>query len=111
MRGIDYSPRPAYMETYGFGRDPNFFMRGLRMPEWKYIDSPTDPRVKPQLYSLGHDPHERKNVAKEYPEIVAQMKARLEGELQAAAPVRANEDWTDAESKTVEERLRDLGYF
>ena len=111
VQGRDQAVRPAYMETYGFGRDPNFFMRGLRLPEWKYIDSPTDLRVRPQLYDLAADPGERRNVLQQHPEVAAEMQRLLTQETTAAAPARENEIWTAEESAIVQERLRNLGYF
>ncbi|RED50322.1 sulfatase-like hydrolase/transferase [Seonamhaeicola aphaedonensis] len=64
---------------------------GFRMDNWKYItpkDKPVpnwivekfvDPgfRTEPQLYNLYEDPSEVKNLASEYPEIVAKMEAEL----------------------------------
>jgi arylsulfatase A-like enzyme len=111
VEGKDKGLRPAYVETYGFGRDPKFFMRGLRVPEWKYIDSPTDLRVKPQLYDLKQDPREMRNVIQQNPQIVAQLQALLSQETSLTRPERESEAWTDEESAIVEERLRNLGYF
>lgn len=110
-KGTERGLRPAYMETYGFGRDPDFFMRGLRTPEWKYIDSPTDRRVKPQLYALTSDPLETHNVIRRYPQVAAEMKEMLAAETRLASGNHSSEAWTAEEEGIVEERLRNLGYF
>lgn len=111
LRGAEHGARPAYMETYGFGRDPNFFMRGLRVPQWKYIDSPTDARVQPQLYDLVTDPAEKRNVMGYYPDVVAELKRLLAQETTIATAEHASEVWTPDEETVVADRLRDLGYF
>ncbi|MFV9552455.1 sulfatase family protein [Algibacter sp. PT7-4] len=64
---------------------------GFRMDNWKYIkpkDKPVpnwivqkfvDPgfRPEPQLFNLAEDPSESKNIASQYPKIVAKMEAEL----------------------------------
>jgi arylsulfatase len=111
MKGIESGSRPAYMEARAFGRDPNFFLRGIRTPDWKYIDSPADRRVKPQLYSLTADPLENRNMLREYPQIVAEMIHFQEQETTMVPPRHETEPWAEEEITLVEERLRNLGYF
>ena len=64
---------------------------GFRMDNWKYIKSKDKPvpnwivqkfvdpgfRPAPQLFNLNEDPSEEKNLASEFPEIVAKMEAEL----------------------------------
>jgi arylsulfatase A-like enzyme len=111
IRETESSTRPAYMEARAFGRDPDFFMRGIRTPDWKFIDSPSDKRVKPQLYSMTADRFERHNVLRLYPDVGAEMSKLMDKE---AAPFRQAEEsksWSPEEARVVEDRLRDLGYF
>jgi arylsulfatase A-like enzyme len=54
------------------GREPEFFMR----PGSKNIPEPAEPPG--QLFHLGDDPHETKNLAAEKPEVVAKLQAELE---------------------------------
>lgn len=109
--GAEGVTRAAYMEARAFGRDPNFNLRGVRTPNWKYIDSPTDRRVKPRLYSLPADPLERRNVIQQYPEVVAEMRQIIDQETAAVGTGDESEPWTTEEESIVQDRLRDLGYF
>jgi arylsulfatase A-like enzyme len=47
---------------------------------WHYFQNVwgNDPGLGPQLYDLGKDPREEKNVVKSYPEVVAEMKKIME---------------------------------
>ncbi|TBN18669.1 sulfatase family protein [Hyunsoonleella pacifica] len=68
---------------------------GLRMGNWKYIKPKdkavpkwivqkfVDPgfRPEPQLFNLDEDPSEEKNIADDYPEVVAKMEAKLKAIL------------------------------
>ena len=111
VRGAETEPRAAYMEARAFGRDPDFSMRGIRTPDWKFIDSPTDRRVKPQLYSISADPMERKNMIRQYPQVAAEMRQLMEHETDSIRTTHQAEPWTSDEASVVEGRLRDLGYF
>jgi arylsulfatase A-like enzyme len=102
--------RPAYMEARAFGRDPNFFLRGLRTHEWKYVDSPTGTQP-PQLYHLAVDPEEKSNVIANCPGVAKEMRKLLEAETSEGSPSMTGGGWTDKEASVVEERLRNLGYF
>lgn len=111
IRGVEKGTRPAYMEARAFGRDPTFFMRGIRTADWKFVDSPSDPRVKPQLYSLPVDPLEHRNLVRDYPQIVGEMKRLMDQETTTVSARGEVETWTEEETTLVEERLRNLGYF
>lgn len=55
--------------------------RGIRTDEWKFIQSfEVDPHNRPmqELFDLKADPTEQKNIAEEKPEVVAELKARLD---------------------------------
>lgn len=111
IRGEENGTRAAYLEARAFGRDPHFNLRGLRIPDWKYVDSPTDGRLKPQLYSLSGDPLERHNVIDKHPQIAAELRKLIVEETAAPWPPKEGEAWNEEESTVVEGRLRDLGYF
>lgn len=69
---------------------------GLRMGKWKYIKPKNKPvpnwikqkfvdpgfRPEPQLFNLEIDPSESKNIASQYPKIVAKMETKLKGILE-----------------------------
>jgi len=44
---------------------------------WNFISGQKFPVDPVELYNLGDDPMEQKNVAKDHPEIVAKLKAKL----------------------------------
>ncbi len=107
--GTDTRVRPAYMEAHSFGRDPNYYIRGIRIPGWKYIDSPTN-YARRQLYALDADPREKHNLIQERPQMVARLEKMLEQEIKQVT-ISSQEDWTEQEEQLIEERLRNLGYF
>src|SRR4029077_19255267 len=49
------------------------------------LDGGPNPPVEDELYDLDEDPGERRNVARSHASVVAEMRARLAGEL-AAVP-------------------------
>lgn len=76
---------------------------GWRTPEWKLIIAlEPDFHFKPQveLYNLKNDPDENKNLAEKHPEIVADLKARMESwitrresETGLPNPIHHQGDW------------------
>ncbi len=90
---------------------------GLRADGWRLILNPEGrppgapggayPIEKIELYDLGEDPREQRNVSKDHPEIVESLTAEIEGwrerELRADVPSQ------EIAPETLEE-LRALGY-
>jgi arylsulfatase A-like enzyme len=85
LEGSSASPR----RTLGFFRNVRLF--ALRSGRWKlhFIKMPADKRGRlmqpitcypPELYDLENDPGESRNVAGDYPDVVAAM-ARVSAEL------------------------------
>ncbi len=83
---MEYLPRTEMVHHSSSG------MFAIRTSEWKYIDglgsggfsAPT--RLKPakggpkgQLYRIREDPYERDNLYANYPQVVEELKAQLEG--------------------------------
>jgi arylsulfatase A-like enzyme len=91
----------AYAETFepliNRGKAP---LRSVRTARFKYIDR----GGAEELYDLGLDPAERRNLAGEQAETAKALRARLDGEGAAVPEAPAP---TDADT---EARLRDLGY-
>ena len=106
--GAEPATHPAAMEvgvTPGVRTVPQ---HAIRDGSWKLITSLTDDRVADALYDLDADPHERRNLARERPERVQQLRARLEDlatESVEAAPM-AEED-----EAILAARLEELGYL
>jgi hypothetical protein len=58
-----------------FFQNKGFLMFGLRSENWKYIyNSVTG---KEQLFDLGQDPHEQKNVAGSFPGTAHEFRQRI----------------------------------
>jgi tetratricopeptide (TPR) repeat protein len=106
LRGGAAPERPGLLlETVypqeGFAWAP---LRGLRTPEWKWIEAPL-----PELYRLTDDPGERTNLVASRPEITGRLQHALEAGFQRAKSVEAAEAATEL-SPEVAERLASLGY-
>jgi arylsulfatase A-like enzyme len=74
-------PSPRHELFYFLGAVPE----ALRTDAWKLHlvapggrGGPTVPPPTPELYDLDRDPGERFNVAKDYPDVAARLRARLE---------------------------------
>ena len=95
-------PDPAYAESYF----PQFFMqwaplRAIEAGRWKYIDAP-----EPELYDLGADPREERNVAAAEPARMATLKRALEGVASGSGRLASTP--LSAEAR---DRLASLGYL
>jgi hypothetical protein len=93
----------AYVETLAtqleLGWSP---LLGVRSSRFKYIRAP-----RPELYDLGEDPGETRNLAGEAPEVVARLDVELEARLAKARPIVPTLEPDAAER----ERLQQLGYL
>jgi tetratricopeptide (TPR) repeat protein len=94
--------RSLYMETLAtqldFGWSALF---ALRRGRFKYIRAP-----RPELYDLAQDPHEERDRAGEWPQLAAELDARLEAHRTGVLGVPQAVD-LDEEQRA---RLRSLGY-
>lgn len=96
-------PGPAYVESY----HPRLWwgaqeLLGVRTGRWLFIESP-----RPELYDVGADPAERRNLAAARPQELESMRLRLRDLARDGAPVgpQARLD------PQAEGRLRALGYL
>lgn len=53
-------------------------LEGVREEDWKLMWKPEDGELKARLFHLGQDPYERFDLADAYPNVVAQLKAKME---------------------------------
>ncbi len=101
LRGDAEGSEPAYVETLAthldYGWSP---LVGLRTERFKYIRAP-----RPELYDLGVDPRETRDLARQLPEDAARLDALLEARLTAR---RSSVGVVLGEADR--ERLRSLGY-
>jgi arylsulfatase A-like enzyme len=87
---------------------PTVPQHAIRSGRWKLITSLTDERVADALYDLEVDPRERRNLARARPDLVVDLRAKLEqlaAESVEAAPI-AEED-----EAILTSRLEELGYL
>ena len=87
---------------------PTVPQHAIRDGRWKLITALEDSRVADALYDLEADPKERRNLARGRPELVAELRAKLEAlaaESVEAAPI-AEED-----EAILSARLEELGYL
>jgi tetratricopeptide (TPR) repeat protein len=93
----------AYLETLvpqlDLGWSP---LLGVRSARFKYIRAP-----RPELYDLGEDPKETRNLASARPEVVAELDRVLEERLASARPVEP----TLTPDALRREQLARLGYL
>jgi len=82
-------------------------LRGIRTPEWKYINAPTA-----ELYDLKSDPGETANVHDARPEVVRRLRGEMEAVIKRqAASAAASGDQGPALDRESRQMLQSLGYI
>lgn len=106
--GSEPPPHPVAMEVGVTPGVPTVPQHAIRDGRWKLITSLADERVADALYDLEADPRERRNLARAKPELVRDLREKLEAlaaESVEAAPI-AEED-----EAILSARLEELGYL
>ncbi len=79
IRGERMEELPALMEACdGAIFDSEDWLRGVRVPPWKYVFAPQNPRIRPELYHLGEDPGESRNLADRHSAIADSLRRTVE---------------------------------
>jgi arylsulfatase A-like enzyme len=93
---------PALMEATGGSLIPDQRDRlmGIRVPPWKYVFAPDNPGIYPELYHLGEDPRESKNLVDQHPDIAEELRTTIN-----ATQYRLEQGQTDA-PMTKEEQVK-----
>ena len=99
-------PAHIFMESeFGeihYGWSP---LLGIRVGEWKYIQAPI-----PELFHLGDDPHETRNLAASHADVRDELQAQLERVL-GEMPALREASPPATMSATERRRLAALGYL
>lgn len=97
---------PAYSETFypfsSFGWSP---LHALESERFHFIEAP-----KPELYDLGSDPGETRNIATQQPATIAVLREKMQV-LLAHNPFTRQDTDAGNLSPDAQEKLRALGYF
>lgn len=102
-------PRTFFPMRFKEGRRKLFARKGVVRARWKYIL--TVPENTEELYDLEADPKERTNLASKLPQVVADLRGRLEA-FESTAKVHKREFSGPAHiSPEQAEQLRALGYI
>jgi arylsulfatase A-like enzyme len=119
-RGEEDLDRPAVTEALQtMLHDPLRRLIGYRTGRYKLIYAPDNPEVAPELYDLQADPGEQCNLALSQPELVEELRRRVEsgddeGRVGAAAGASGNgssQRMTAEEEEIIRDRLEQLGYI
>jgi arylsulfatase A-like enzyme len=107
----DGSEPPAHAVAVEVGVTPGVptvAQHAIRDGRWKLITSLSDERVADALYDLESDPRERHNLARERPEQVQQLRARLE---ELATDSVEGAPMAEEDEAILAARLEELGYL
>lgn len=120
-RGEDSLDRPAITEALQtMLHDPLRRLIGYRTGRYKLIYAPENPELPPELYDLAADSGELCNLAPSRPELVAELRQRVDAPTEvrelatAGQPVSANgtaQRMTAEEEEIIRDRLEQLGYL
>jgi arylsulfatase A-like enzyme len=109
-RGLEQEDRPAVTEALQtMLHDPVRRLVGFRTGQYKLIFAPDNPGVADELYDVRADPLELENLAPSQPELVRQLRARLEREPTSSTGDEAR--MTAEEQAVLRRRLEQLGYL
>lgn len=113
--GDDLDGRAVYVEASG-GRTtprPEQWLTGLRTERYKYVRGLVNEDLPEELYDLASDPEERRNLAAERPELVAELSGRLRELVEGSFTPRFETEtaYTPEQQAELERRLHDLGYL
>ena len=111
-RGEEQVDRPAVTEAMQtMLHDPVRRLIGYRTGQYKLIYAPENPEVAPELYDLWADPGELRNLAEARPDLVAELRQRVESEGRDGRADGREQRMTAEEEEVIRDRLEQLGYL
>lgn len=110
--GAEQSDRPAVTEALQtMLHDPIRRLIGYRTGRYKLIYAPENPEVPVELYDLSADPDELNNLAPSNPQLVAELRQRVESENSDGRTDGTEQRMTAEEEEIIRDRLEQLGYI
>lgn len=109
IEGEIIKEQPAVIETHYSIELKSLDKIGIRTSNYKYFRDKDDPTQRIHLYNLKNDPHENYNIANNNSEIVNKMENLLQEILHKSSEIKNNE-FTEEETKMIEDELKKLGY-
>tara|TARA_B110001454_G_scaffold189471_1_gene188096 strand:- start:55 stop:1380 length:1326 start_codon:yes stop_codon:yes gene_type:complete len=110
IKNDSLNEEPAYIESGARTHRELGQVIGFRTSTHKYVRSRNSPKENVQLYDLKNDPDEKLNLALSNTKLVKEMETTLQkirGELNEDLP----DNYSDSETKEIENELRKLGYI
>lgn len=112
IRGEDQSDRPAVTESLQtMLHDPIRRLIGYRTGRHKLIYAPENPEVAPELYDLQADPGELDDLASQQPELVRELRERVESDGRDGRTTGLDQRMSAEEEEVIRDRLEQLGYL
>jgi len=110
LKGNDSEHRDAYLEAVGkVIPSKEEWLAGIRVDnKYKYIFSPYRTDYREELYDLKRDPGERHNIASRNPDIVAELKIKIDAMMSESV---LGQGLSDEDQREMESKLRALGYI
>jgi arylsulfatase A-like enzyme len=106
---------PAHVAAAGGHlQGPENWRVGIRTAAWKYVFTPQKPEIPEELYHLEADPQEWRNLATTRHSVAQELRQQLVEMISGTfylTGATADEQMFDDEKKTMEERLKQLGYL
>ncbi len=98
---------PAYIESTPLIQIESNNVVGIRTNKYKYFRDSNNPKKRIHLYDLIMDPNENNNIHENNPEIIHEMEQTLSsfGEKNLN-----NDEFSEEETKMIEDELRKMGY-
>jgi arylsulfatase A-like enzyme len=115
IKGESMAEAPAHVAAVGGPLQGSKNWRvGIRTGGWKYVFAPQNPAIPEEVYHLRSDPQEWRNLSKKQPAAAEALKRQLLDIISGTyymTNTSAGEEMSDDEKRTMEERLKQLGYL
>jgi arylsulfatase A-like enzyme len=116
INGEELEELPASIESPPELKKKTEKVIGIRTSKFKYLRDLSNENKILELYDLENDPNEEKNIAEDNLEIISQLEEKL-AEIRQNIPVEKlykknteNEEFSEEETRAIEEELKKLGY-